>query len=163
MVAAGIYAGTLRDAVRALKYQRLRALAAPLGDLAAAAYGSPEFGTLVVPVPDHPTRTAERGVDHTRLLAVAVAARLGTPVALPGALARTRPTPPQVGLTPLERLANVAGAFLAGPEVAGRDIVLVDDVMTTGATARACAMALLAVGATRVEVCSVARALDDRG
>jgi predicted amidophosphoribosyltransferase len=70
-----------------------------------------------------------------------------------------RATPPQTNLTAGERHANVAGAFIAAPAVAGRHVILVDDVVTTGATVAECARALRAAGARRVGVLAVARVL----
>lgn len=162
--AVGQYAPPLRDAIHALKYHRVAALAPLLGARVARVVLTTEAHTLgadplVVAVPAHRRRRAARGVDHARLLADAVARTLGADH-VPGALVRTRRTAPQVGLTPPERRANVAGAFRAMEIVRSRPIILVDDVMTTGATADACSAALLAAGAERVTVYTVARAID---
>lgn len=110
----------------------------------------------VLPVPLHPARLAERGFNQAAELARPVARGLQIPV-LHGAARRARATRPQASLPEDERRRNLAGAFSAGPEVSGRRLAIVDDVFTTGATARAMAEALLAAGATRVEVWVVAR------
>jgi ComF family protein len=108
---------------------------------------------LVVPVPIHAQRRRERGFNQAEALAAAVGAQLGLPCR-PGLLERTRPTPTQIGLTAAQRLANVRGAFAvpaaAQPQLAGRCVLLVDDLMTTGATLRACALALRRGGASSV-------------
>jgi ComF family protein len=158
VITAGLYSGVLRDAVHALKYHGVRGVARPLGTLAASAAGGVEPGTLVVSVPPPGRRAARRGVDHARLLAEAVSAVLACPVAA-GGLVRTRSTRSQVGLDPRRRRENVRGAFAVAAPVRGRPILLVDDVMTTGATAGACGAALLDAGASVVDVCTVARAL----
>ena len=114
---------------------------------------------MLVPVPIHAERRRRRGYDQAVLLAEAAASGLRLP-ALP-ALARTRATQPQFELGRERRAENVADAFrvqaAALPAVAGRWIVLVDDVVTTGATLVACAHVLLAAGAAGVSACTVAR------
>lgn len=108
----------------------------------------------VVPVPLNRWRLLSRRFNQAALLAAAVGKLSGVPYR-PMALARTRHTPQQVDLTREQRRANVAGAFAVPPrhrrEVEGRAIVLVDDVITTGATAEACARALKRAGARRVD------------
>lgn len=134
--------------VHALKFGRRPGLAAELGArLARAVPAAPAFD-LVTAVPLHAARRRERGYDQARLLAEAVADRLGVP-ALPDALARERATPAQTGLDPARRRRNLAGAFRAtGPRrLRGRRILIVDDVITTGATLEACLAALAAAGA----------------
>lgn len=166
-VSAGVYERPLRDAIHALKFRGVAAVAPLLGGLAAAAYR--EAGTehidpisagavCVMPVPAHPRRTAARGVDHTRRLAEAVAAALGCPLAT-HTLIRARDTRPQVGLAPDERRRNVEGAFEVVRRGPRTTVILVDDVMTTGATLRACAGALVAEGVRAIDVCTVARAV----
>jgi ComF family protein len=155
-VAAGSFESPLREAIHALKYRAAPALAEPLGSLVAVRLAG-QAVDLVVPVPSHRRRVRQRGWDHARLLAEAVARELAVPVD-PKLLCRTRSTRPQVGLAPWARQANVAGAFAARCALTAGRVVLVDDVLTTGATASACATALLTAGARQVIVATVARA-----
>jgi ComF family protein len=119
---------------------------------------APDPGTLLVPVPLHSRRRRRRGYNQSQLLAEELARRLPAIDHAPGRLLRTRDTPSQVGLDRVQRRANVAGAFRwEGPSLAGRPVLLVDDVATTGATLQACAEALEAGGAGRVTAVTVAR------
>ena len=154
--AAAAFGGPLADAVHAFKYRDRPALARPLGRWLAARVASPP-GALLVAVPLARGRRVARGYDQAALLAGWVGRATGLPV-LRGALRRVRETPPQVGRSRAERAANVAGAFAAGAGVRGREIALVDDVVTTGATAEACARALKAAGAARVTLLALGRA-----
>jgi len=155
--AGGLYGGPLADAIQALKYGGRPAVARPLGSWLAARVALPP-GSLVVPVPLARRRRIARGYDQAALLAGHLA-RAGGHRRLLGALRRVRETPPQVGRTRAERARNVAGAFAAGPQpVAGLDLVLVDDVVTTAATADAAAAVLRAAGARSVTVVALARA-----
>ncbi len=154
--AGGLFGGPLADAVYALKYQGRPALARPLGvwlslrvELAA--------GAAVISIPLSRARRRQRGYDQAGLLADALARAANLP-RLRRALARVRDTPPQVGRDREARARNVANAFVARPSVAGRDVVLVDDVVTTGATADAAARALRAAGANSISVVALARA-----
>jgi ComF family protein len=156
--AAALYEGALRDALHAFKFRGKRALARPLAALAADALGAhlPTDLDALVAVPLAPGRERERGFNQSALLAERLAAELGVP-ARPGWLRRTRATAPQTELSAADRAANVRGAFAASGEARGRAVAIVDDVLTTGATASECARALLAAGAHRVGVVTVAR------
>jgi ComF family protein len=134
-----------------------RLLAELLGD---ALDDDPRLGDrdgVLVPVPMAPDRLVERGYNQALELARPLAQRLGLPLATAG-LARVRATPRQAGLSARARRRNLRGAFVAAPEMVGRRVVLVDDVMTTGATLRECARALRRAGAMEVGVVAVARA-----
>ena len=158
--AAGAYAGVLRDALHALKFGGKRTLARPLASLVveqcATVLGSDV--DALVPVPLARQREAERGFNQAALLAGHLAAASGVPVK-PRWLFRCRSTRPQTELTAGERRGNVARAFSASPRVAGAHVVLVDDIVTTGATAAECARTLREAGARAVGVLAVARVL----
>lgn len=153
------YNALLRRAIHALKYGGEQRLARPLGQLVAARWRrAGRGGELLVPVPIHRDRRRERGYDQAELVARVVAKELGLPVV--AALRRRRATARQFALDRTERRANVAHAFevpaTARPAVADRWVVLVDDVVTTGATLASCAHALRAAGARAVSAVAVA-------
>lgn len=150
LTAACCFVDGARRLVHRLKYEALSALAEPMGVLMAT-YPLPDpRPELIVPVPLHRSRKRQRGFNQAELLARVIGRAHGVPVA-PRALARVRATPSQVRQTDAaHRAANVAGAFACREDVAGRVVLLVDDVATTGATLRACAAALRAAGATTV-------------
>ena len=157
--AMGDYDGVPGAAVRELKFGRRTGVArALIGRLRPECYPDALWEVdRVVPVPLHPGRLRERGFNQSGRLAHALGKRLGREVDQEG-LKRVGPPVSQVGLSRKAREAAVKGAFVADPErVAGRRILLVDDVITTGATARACARALLKAGARDVTVWAVAR------
>jgi predicted amidophosphoribosyltransferase len=152
----GGYDGALRRAVRAVKYGGRRRLGATLGRRLAASVAAAGWPVgRVAAVPLHPARRRRRGYDQARVLARAVAAGLGVPPA--AGVRRLRATRRQARLHGPRREANVAGAF-AADRLAPVPVLLVDDVWTTGATARACRAALLDAGAREVRVAVVARA-----
>ena len=161
-VAALVYGGAAARAVVRMKYGQRPDLARPLGDIlwrAVEPMAAAWAGSIVVPVPLHAMRLAERGYNQSALIARGLARRLGAPMhAL--ALVRVRDTPRQAVLEREARLRNVVGAFaVAKPAaVAGRDVVLVDDVCTTGATLAAAGTALKEAGAQAVRGVVVARA-----
>ncbi len=102
--------------------------------------------TLFVPVPLHKSRLQERGFNQAEYLASYLAAQCGT-IVVPQALIRTRPTCPQVGLSKKARRLNMKNSFRINTLVANKHVVLVDDVLTTGSTARACSHVLMHAGA----------------
>jgi ComF family protein len=168
-VSFGTYDGRMRDAIHALKYGRIHPAARKLGAMLAAAIEQlsdvpVEF--LVVPVPLHRMKHKQRGFNQARALADAAitALRNSHPewhlTLAPATLMRLRSTESQAGLTPNQRRRNVRGAFnVSDPElVRGRHILLVDDILTTGATARAAATSLLRARAASVYVATLARA-----
>lgn len=150
--------GPLRKAIHRLKYRGATALAEPLAAyMADYLEANPLRVDLVMPVPLHPRRERDRGFNQSLLLARPVAAALDLSVDGRG-LERIRETAPQIDLDVHERRANVRDAFRANPSrVAGRRVLLVDDVCTTGATMEACSRALAAAGARAVWGFSLAR------
>jgi ComF family protein len=157
----GPHAGLLRRLVHAFKYEGRRRLAPTL---AARLVREPavrqvlEGDVVLVPVPLHPRRERERGFNQCTLLAQALAGVTGLPVCR-DALVRLRDTSAQAGLTAASRRANVEGAFAVRRRcgLGGRVVVLVEDVVTTGATVRACASALLRSGVAEVRLVAIAR------
>ena len=167
----GLYRGPLRKAILQLKFRRQERLGKKLGGLLAATWGTlsealHDSPALLVPVPLHRVRERERGFNQAELLARGLARALshswpGVPPKVEcGVLCRIRATPPQTGLSTAARHENVRGGFsVTSPErVHDRVIVLVDDVMTTGATLSACASALKAADARSVLALALARA-----
>jgi len=155
------YEGAVGDALRALKYGNALWVVQDMAELLLACVRAEYPGQpfdLVTAVPLHPVRRRERGFNQSALLGSAIARRLRMPFR-EGLIRRIRPTGTQTGLTAPQRTANVCGAFQVGlfARPAEQRILLVDDVMTTGATVNACAKALKKGGAAAVHVVTVAR------
>jgi len=152
--AVGLYGGVLARIVIAFKFHGYDILAEPASRLMAEATADTACDSIV-PVPSTRSRNRERGYDPALLLAQGIASRIGRPL-LP-LLKRARETVPQSSLAASERRANVHGAFASSPKAAGLSLLLVDDVMTTGATVFSAAQTLLTSGARRVDVVVLAR------
>jgi ComF family protein len=166
----GLYSGELRAVILQLKFRRRERLGKRLGGFLLAPWKSlvsaPDDSPLLIPVPLHASRKRERGFNQAELLALGLRRTLakesaaGAPRVETSCLHRTRPTPPQTGLSLHARQENVRNVFAVDkPErIQNRTVVLVDDVMTTGATLSACAGALKKAGALRVLGLTLARA-----
>ncbi len=153
----GFYEGALRELIHLLKYDGMKPLAGPLSAYLSRALPLDERFDAVVPMPLHWRRRFQRGFNQAAVLAKDVARRRKIPVL--NAVRRVRDTRTQTGLTNAKRRENVSGAFRAGPgrPLEGLRILLVDDVMTTGATGSACASALKRAGAKSVTMLTLAR------
>lgn len=156
-----LYSGPIRDAVQRLKYRGRSDLGPRLSELMAEkALRSGFIVDRVIPIPLHPSRERERGYNQAALLAAKIASRLGVPLDR-RSLIRARITPPQAELDREERLQNLRSIFEIRAKrgsLEGARILLIDDVMTTGATLDAAAEALFEAGARRVEPFVLARA-----
>ena len=157
--------GPARLIVHRLKYYDRLEVARPVGRwMARAGAELLEEADILVPVPMHRLRLVGRRHNQAAVLAQAVSRETGVPAVM-RALERVKATPPQVGLSRLQRAANMQGAFRAAEagkmEILDRNAVLVDDVMTSGATANAAARALLRAGAKRVDVLTFARVVTE--
>jgi ComF family protein len=157
----GAYEGSLRRLIHVYKYGRVRTLAGPLGDFLSAALAREESWDVVTAVPLHWRKRWHRRFNQAELLAKELARRSG--ISYASLLKRIRATPAQASLSNHLRRRNVATAFacrraaLRGEKLAGKRVLLIDDVLTTGATAAACARTLKMGGASRVGVLTLAR------
>jgi ComF family protein len=167
--AYGSYEGGLRELIHLLKYEQVRPAAVVLGRMLAEAVSGLEPGwtqnpVVVVPVPLHTRKLRQRGFNQSELIAhhaLKLGAGSGRLVLRSRILERRRETQSQIGLTRHQRRENLRGSFaVARPqEIAGREILLVDDVFTTGTTVSECARVLRRAGASKVFVATVARTL----
>ncbi len=158
--AYSVFGGSIREAIHKLKYQRDIGLGSALAPLMINSIIKLNWSLdLITSVPLGLVRFKERGYNQANLLARPIALFLNIPFSS-HALSRTRETRTQVGLSVVERMENMSGAFQAKEQlVKGKTILVVDDVATSGATLNACAKALLEVGASRVYGFSLARAV----
>jgi ComF family protein len=167
--AYGSYESGLRDLIHMLKYQQVRPAANVLGRMLAEVIAELESGwgnaqVLVVPVPLHAAKLRQRGFNQAELIA-RMALKLSPArerfTLSTKVLERSRDTRSQIGLSRHQRRENLRGAFrvIDREQISGREILLVDDVFTTGTTASECARALRRAGAARVWVATVARTL----
>jgi ComF family protein len=154
--AAVAYDDISRSIALRLKYGRKTALARTMSRYMRPLVGDLPPNALLVPVPLHRRRLWSRGFNQSAIVARELSRRTGVPVAV-DALRRIRPTPPLKGMGMRQRRRTVAGAFRANAELRGRTVILVDDVLTTGSTANACARVLKRAGAERVDLISWAR------
>ncbi|MCB9007129.1 MAG: ComF family protein [Ardenticatenaceae bacterium] len=157
--AAVIFAQPISKLIHNLKYNGAFALGKPLGKLMADAWATWQMPiNLVLPIPLHAERQRKRGYNQSSLLTRAFCQHVKLPYA-EEALQRNRFTTPQVGLSAVDRLKNVQDAFQADECVKGKQILLIDDVCTTGATMAAAANALYTAGAKTVFGYCLARAV----
>jgi len=167
-VAYGSYDGGLRELIHLLKFEQVRPAANVLGRMLAEVIAGLEIAfsvdlVMVVPVPLHARKLRQRGFNQSELIArAALKIRRAAYYTLsPNLLERRRETKSQIGLTSHQRRENLRGAFaVTDPQaIAGREVLLVDDVYTTGTTASECARVLRRAGASKVWVATVARTL----
>ncbi len=156
----GLYEGALRDAINLLKYRGIRRLSGPLSGMMLRM----EFPDVdaVVPVPLHEKRLRQREFNQSALLAASIARHIGATLET-GCLVKIRDTPPQVGLRSRERIKNIKGAFdiRRADRIRGGRILLIDDVVTTGATVRECSRVLKKAGARAIHVAALAHGVRD--
>jgi ComF family protein len=165
-VAYGSYDGGLRELVHLLRFHGVKPAANVLGRMLSEAIGKLDLGNkiLVIPVPPYRAKRRQRGFNQAEMIARAAikTARAHQQLQLdPDILLRTRDTHSQIGLTSHQRRENLRGAFSVAraTEVTGREVLLVDDVYTTGTTVSECARVLRRSGAAKVLVATVARTL----
>jgi ComF family protein len=160
---AFLFGSPLREVVHEFKYRRVRRLAQPLGMLMAASLAQHRPAVdAVLPVPLHRNRQAERGFNQAEELAREVARSLGLPLSASG-LTRVRATEQQARLDARARAENMRGAFRWNGAAAPQRVLLVDDVLTTGATMGACAEVLHAAGVEVIYGLALARSRPERG
>lgn len=156
------YDGKVRDAIHGLKYnERLDTVRFFASELLEELLKMGEFD-IIVPVPLSPKRIVSRGFNQAALVARCLAKAAGARADM-DSLRRVREVSPQVGLERNERIANIRGVFAVDDKnaryVAGRDILIIDDVLTTGATANECARVLINAGAKSAKALTVARTI----
>ena len=156
----GLYEGVLKKAISLMKFYGIKRLSRPLSDV--MLYLKIPEADIVIPVPLHEKRLRKREFNQSALIAKYLAASQGITVML-NCLVKIRDTTPQVGLSSQERRKNIKGAFAINNRllISGKDIVLVDDVVTTGATVRECSKVLKKAGARNIYVITLAHGMMD--
>jgi ComF family protein len=154
----GLYEGVLKRAISLLKFYGIKRLSRPLSDVMLK-MKIPE-ADVVIPVPLHEKRLRKREFNQSALIAKYLASSMGLRVML-NSLVKVRDTMPQVGLSSQARKKNIKGAFAVENDslITGKDIVLVDDVVTTGATVRECSKVLKKAGARNIYVITLAHGM----
>jgi len=154
IISYGIYDGALRKAIHLLKFRAIKRLARPLAVLLSELHIPDADG--IVPVPLHSQKLREREFNQTALIGRHLSQESGIPLLL-DVLKKDKATLPQTDVTGKERLKNVKNTFTAGKSVTGLRLILVDDVITTGATVYECAKVLKKAGAASITVVALAR------
>ena len=154
VLAYGLYSGILREAIHLFKFSGIKRLGRPLGRLLSS-LPIPE-ADIIVPVPLSKRGLRQRGFNQTLILAKTLSKDLKIPFSI-DCLFKRRDTPPQSGIRAVDRKRNVKGAFEVREDVARKKVILLDDVMTTGATVRECAKTLAKAGAEEIIVVVLAR------
>ncbi len=154
----GSHENELRELIHIFKYGGVQTLARPLGKFLSIALPRDQSFQVIVPLPIHWRKRWQRGFNQAELLATEIGRRIGVPVR--NAAIRVHQKAAQAGLTNAKRRENVAGAFRVKRRhgLTGKRVLLIDDVLTTGATASACAKVLKRAGATHVSLLTVSRA-----
>jgi len=162
----GLYEGSLKKAINLLKYHGIKRLSKPLSDIIFQTNPAPEEFRCgvdtIIPVPLYKKRLRQREFNQSALLAKHMAKSLGVKLIL-NCLVKIKDTMPQVGLSSKDRIKNIRKAFGIRNQnlIDGKNIVLVDDVFTTGATARECSRVLKNAGAENIYVITLAHGLKD--
>lgn len=149
-----IYDGVIREAIHLLKFKGIKRLSEPLGALLSELTIPEADG--IVPVPLHKNTLLKREFNQTALIGRYLSKALKIPL-MTGALEKIKETPMQTELIRKDRLKNVKNAYTASEDVKGKRLLLIDDVITTGATVRECARTFIKAGAEKVTVIALAR------
>ncbi|OGW37207.1 MAG: hypothetical protein A2Y97_11570 [Nitrospirae bacterium RBG_13_39_12] len=150
----GLYEGALAEAINQMKFNRVKRLSKPLGRLLVSL--DLPFADGIVPVPLDMKKLCERGFNQSLLMAMVISKMMRTPL-LMDILLKKKVTPPQIGLSAKERLSNLKNSFRVKGDIKGLSLLLVDDVMTTGATVTECSKELMKAGAKEVNILTLAR------
>lgn len=156
----GIYEGTLKESLHHLKYYGIRRLAKPLSEMMLTIHLP--LADAMIPVPLYQKKLRKKEFNHSALLARHLADKTGIPLVL-NSLVKIKDTAPQVGLSARERISNLKNSFrvVSRDSIEGKDIVLVDDVFTTGTTVRECSRLLKKAGAKNIYVLLLAHSRGD--